>query len=130
MKEDTSPPNPKPQGIRSYRFYPMFLMAFIRTYFYAIYGLALPNYLIFEKGWSSGLVGTVSSITAITYILGPFISTYTTKRLGLKRTLIIASTLSYVLLLVPVFVANPMIVILARSLEGIANGHFWPNAIN
>ena len=130
MKKDNSIPNPTPQGIRSYRFYPMYLMAFFRTYFYAIYGLALPNYLIFDKDWSPSLVGTVSSITAITYILGPFISQYTTKLLGLKRTLILASFVSYGLLLVPVFVENPIIVIFARSLEGIANGHFWPNAIN
>ncbi|WP_371806510.1 MFS transporter [Candidatus Lokiarchaeum ossiferum] len=130
MKKDNSLPPATPQGIRAYRFYPMFLMAFFRTYFYAIYGLALPNYLIFDQEWSPSLVGTVSSITSITYILGPFISQYTTKLLGMKRTLILASSISYVLLLVPVFVANPIIVILARSLEGIANGHFWPNAIN
>ena len=75
-------------GVRNYRFWPMFMMAFTKSFFYAIYSLALPNYLIYDKGLSSDLVGTIGSITAITYIAGPFFARYVTNNLGIKKTLL------------------------------------------
>ena len=67
-------------NFRSYRFFPLFAMCFLRTFFYAIYSLALPNILIFEYNFTSGLVGTISSVGAIAYIMCPFFGRKVTEK--------------------------------------------------
>jgi len=117
-------------GVRNYRFWPMFMMAFIKTFFYAIYSLALPNYLIYDKGLSSDLVGTIGSIAAITYIAGPFCARYVTNYLGIKKTLLISTILGCIVVTSTIFVSDPIILILIRGTEGFFNGFFWPNTLN
>ncbi|QEE16099.2 MFS transporter [Promethearchaeum syntrophicum] len=117
-------------GVRDYRFWPMFVMSFVRTFFYAIFSLALPNYLIYDKNLSSDLVGTIGSISAITYIAGPFCARYVTNYFGIKKTLIISTTLGLIAVTSTIFVSNPYILILIRGIEGFLNGFFWPNTLN
>ena len=122
--------NTNPDGIRNYRFWPMFAMSFIKTFFYAIYGLALPNYLIYDKQLGSELVGTIGSITAITYIAGPFCARYVTNYFGIKKTLIATTILGLSMSTLTIFVSNPYAIIVIRGFEGFLNGFFWPNTLN
>ena len=48
---------------RLYRFWPVYAMSFLKTFFFAIFSIALPNYLIFDQQFSSALVGTVGSVS-------------------------------------------------------------------
>ncbi len=129
--------NMNKKNIRKYRFAPLFLAAFIRTFFAAIYGLALPNNYVFGDDVSAGFVGLISFIPAITYIAGPFLGRYiTNKTKSSKTTILISSIFSMLMMiLVVVFVSSSnliviILVIIFRSLEGLSNGMFWPEMFN
>jgi len=115
---------------RSYRFFPLFAMCFLRTFFYAIYSLALPNILIFEHEFSSGLVGTISSVGAIAYIMGPFFGRKVTEKFGIKKTLIYSQSISVIAIIISIFFIDPAILIIMRAIDGFLTGFFWPNAFN
>ncbi len=120
----------KNSGFRTYRFFPLFAMCFLRTFFYAIYSLALPNILIFEYNFSSGLVGTISSVGAIAYIMGPFFGRKVTEKLGIKKTLIISQSIGVIAIIISIFFIDPVVLILMRAIDGFLTGFFWPNAFN
>ena len=115
---------------RSYRFFPLFAMSFLRTFFYSIYSLALPNILIFEYEFSSNLVGTISSVGAIAYIMGPFFGRKITEKLGIKKTLILSQTISVITIIISIIYIDPVVLIFMRAIDGFVNGFFWPNAFN
>ncbi len=115
---------------RSYRFFPLFAMCFLRTFFYAIYSLALPNILIFEYNFSSGLVGTISSVGAIAYILGPFFGRKVTEKFGIKKTLIYSQSISVIAIIISIIYIDPVVLIIMRAIDGFLTGFFWPNAFN
>jgi len=115
---------------RSYRFFPLFAMSFLRTFFYSIYSLALPNILIFEYEFSSNLVGIISSVGAIAYIMGPFFGRKITEKLGIKKTLILSQTISVITIIISIIYINPVVLIFMRAIDGFVNGFFWPNAFN
>jgi len=117
-------------GFRSYRFFPLFAMCFLRTFFYAIYSLALPNILIFEYNFSSGLVGTISSVGAIAYILGPFFGRKVTEKFGIKKTLIYSQSISVIAIIFSIIFIDPAVLIIMRAIDGFLTGFFWPNAFN
>jgi len=115
---------------RSYRFFPLFAMCFLRTFFYAIYSLALPNILIFEYNFSSGLVGTISSVGAIAYIMGPFFGRKVTEKFGIKKTLIYSQTIGVIAIIISIIYIDPVVLIIMRAIDGFLTGFFWPNAFN
>ncbi|MHA1585252.1 MAG: MFS transporter [Promethearchaeota archaeon] len=115
---------------RSYRFWPLFAMSFLRTFFFALYSLALPNYLIYIHHLSSGLVGTVSSVSSIAYIIGPFIGRKVTKKLGIRNTLILSHSVSVASIIISITFVNPPTLIICRAADGFMNGFFWPNVLN
>ncbi len=125
------------QNPRNYRFWSLFVASFVRTFFAAIYGLALPNNYVFGEGVSAGFVGLISSIPAITYVSGPFLGRYITRKTkSSKTTIVISSTFSFLMMiLVVVFVTSSnliiiILVIVFRALEGLSNGMFWPEMFN
>ena len=117
-------------NFRSYRFFPLFAMCFLRTFFFAIYSLALPNILIFEYDFSSGLVGTISSVGAIAYIMGPFFGRKFTEKFGIKKTLIISQSIGVIAIIISIIFINPVVLIIMRAIDGFLTGFFWPNAFN
>ena len=118
------------KNVRNYRFWVLYSVSFVRTFFYAIYGLALPNYLIYDKAVTSSFVGTISSIAAILYVGGPLIGRAITKKTGSKITLLISASFSFVMMILVVIVSNPVLLIILRSLEGLSNGMFFPEIFN
>ncbi len=115
---------------RSYRFFPLFAMCFLRTFFYAIYSLALPNILIFEYEFSAGLVGIISSVGAIAYIMGPFFGRKVTEKFGIKKTLIYSQTIGVIAIIISIISIDPAVLIIMRAIDGFLTGFFWPNAFN
>ncbi|MBN2157610.1 MAG: MFS transporter [Candidatus Lokiarchaeota archaeon] len=115
---------------RSYRFWPLFMLSFIRTFFYAIYDIALPNYLIFERKLDPSLIGIISAITSIIYVGGPFFGRYLSGKLGMKKVILASWTTSAVMLILSITIRNPIALILIRAVEGFSNGAFWPQIWN
>ena len=105
-------------------------MSFLRTFFFSIYSIALPNFLIFDKELSSSLVGTVGSISAIAYIFGPFFGRKLTDKIGIKKTLIFSHTISVITIFFSIFTTNTIVLIVMRALDGFINGFFWINVLN
>lgn len=115
---------------RLYRFWPVYAMSFLRTFFFSIYSIALPNYLIFDQNLASSLVGTVGASFSIAYILGPFFGRKVTDILGIKKTLIISHSISVISIFISIFTTNSTVLILMRTLDGFVNGFFWINTLN
>jgi len=122
--------NGNDSNFRSYRFLPLFAMCFLRTFFYSIYSLALPNILIFEYDFTPRLVGTISSVGAIAYIMGPFFGRKVTEKLGIKKTLIYSQSISVIAIIISIIFIDPVILIIMRAIDGFLTGFFWPNAFN
>ena len=118
------------EEFRSYRFFPLFAMCFLRTFFYSIYSLALPNILIFEYNFSSRLVGTISSVGSIAYIMGPFFGRKVTEKFGIKKTLIYSQTIGVIAIIISIIYIDPVVLIIMRAIDGFLTGFFWPNAFN
>ncbi|MHA1520577.1 MAG: MFS transporter [Promethearchaeota archaeon] len=118
------------QNRRLFRFWPIFAMSFLRTFFFSLYSLALPNYLIYEKNITPGLVGLISSISAIAYIIGPLVGRKLTNSWGIKNTMILSTVLSFLSIVTSIFFVIPWVLLVVRALDGFVNGFFWPNAIN
>ncbi len=117
-------------NFRSYRFFPLFAMCFLRTFFYAIYSLALPNILIFEYNFPSGLVGIISSVGSIAYIMGPFFGRKVTEKFGIKKTLIYSQSIGVIAIIISIIFIDPVILIIMRAIDGFLTGFLWPNAFN
>lgn len=120
----------KNKYVRKFKFWPVFIMSFLRTFFFSLYSLALPNYLIYEKDIIPSIIGLISSISSIAYIIGPLVGRKLTNKIGIKDTLIISTTLSFISIVISILFVIPWVLILARAIDGFVNGFFWPNAIN
>ena len=117
-------PNP------SYTTWPLFTVAFIKTFANAIYSLALPNYLIYVKEMSPSLVGTISSATAIAYIFGPIFGNKIKSFIGIRKSIIFSSIMPSVFIVLQLVFFVPWVLITTRILDGIIIGMFWPNLLN
>ncbi|MHA1777529.1 MAG: hypothetical protein ACTSWC_12200, partial [Promethearchaeota archaeon] len=56
-----------------YRTWPVYFLAFMKTFYQSLFSLALPNYLIYNDIMDPDMVGVVLSMTALFYIVTPFI---------------------------------------------------------
>nr|MDO8112483.1 MFS transporter [Candidatus Sigynarchaeota archaeon] len=112
---------------RAYRFWPVYAVAFVRTFSYAVYGLALPNYLIYFQHVPADFLGLIVSIINLTFIFGPLIALPVTRRIGVKNAVIFSSTFSVALVGMQMLFLDPISLIILRGLDGIAIGFFWPN---
>jgi len=77
-------------GSRRYRLWPVYAAAFTRTLSYTIYGLALPNYLIYFLHVPAGMLGVIISIYSIAYIAGPLVAMSLTRRIGARNGTLIS----------------------------------------
>ncbi|UYP44718.1 hypothetical protein NEF87_001003 [Candidatus Lokiarchaeum ossiferum] len=114
---------------KSYKTWPLFTISFVKTFANAIYSLALSNYLIYEKGMASSLVGTISSATAIAYIIGPFFGNKMKDIIGIKNSIIFSSITTTLFIVLQLLFFEPWILISTRILDGIIMGMFWPNLL-
>jgi len=119
----TSPENP---AFRKFRFWSVFAAAFARTFSYAIYNLALPNYLIYFRHISPDILGYIISANQIAFIIGPLFGFAVTKRIGIRNTVILASVGSVVFVGLQLVSFEAWSLILLRAADGFITGFFWP----
>ncbi len=110
-----------------YKTTPVYLLAFLKTLYQAIYGLALPNFLIYNDVMDADMIGVVTSMGALAYIVTPFIGQLVSKKIGYKNSLIISLFLSAISYTTQIIFFTPTIFITMQLLEGLAIGFFWPN---
>jgi len=120
----------RPTFDREYRFWPLFVLSFTRTFFYAIFDVAFLNYLIFDRKLDSGLIGIISAITSIIYVGGPFFGRYIATKTNMKNVIFLSWSASTLMLVLSVIIMNPIALIFFRSFEGFSNGAFWPQIWN
>jgi MFS family permease len=109
-----------------YRFWPIPVLGFLKVLVYNIYGLALPNYLLFERKMAPSLVGVIYSAFAFAYIFGPIVFSRFSSRIGTFKAVLINTCSSAGLLTLQMFTLTPFILIVARLFDGLLLGLFWP----
>lgn len=118
------------QSSRNFRFWPIFALCFLRTFFFSLYSLALPNYLIFAGNVPARTVGLISSMSSIAYIFGPIFGRKLTKEIGIKLAILLSTILSFLSIIFSIFFIIPWVLLIVRALDGFVTGFFWPNVIN
>ncbi|MFX0008287.1 MAG: MFS transporter [Promethearchaeota archaeon] len=119
------------QDQSNYRTWPVFLLAFVRLFYIAIFERALSNYLLFEIGIESSVLGFISSTGAITYIFAPMLGQLiTNKFLGIRNALILTSISTPIFTGLQIVYPEAWFLIICRVLLGLTLGFFWPNLLN
>jgi MFS family permease len=116
----------KKANMRPYRTWPVYVLAFLKPLYQSLFGLALPNYLIYETTMEPELIGVISSSTALVYILSPFLGLFIAKKIGRKNTLLISLFLSAITYNTQILFFGPSVLIVSQLVEGIGIGLFWP----
>jgi MFS family permease len=117
----------EPAGSRRYRFWPVYAAAFTRTLSYTIYGLALPNYLIYFLHVPEWLYGVIIAVYSIAYIAGPLVAMPVTRRIGARNGTMISVVGSILLVSCQLVLLDPWALVLLRAVDGFLLGFFWPN---
>lgn len=110
-----------------YKTWPVYTLAFLKTLYQSLFGLALPNYLIYNEIMDADLIGVVTSMTSLAYIITPFIGQILAKGIGYKNCLILSLIISAFSYSMQLIVFTPTIFITMQLLEGLSLGLFWPN---
>ncbi len=119
------------QSSKNYHAWPIFLLAFIRLFYVAIFERALSNYLLYDIRIEPSILGFISSTGAITYIFAPLLGQIITKKyLGIRNALIMTSILTPFLTGLQIIYPEAWFLILCRVLLGLTLGFFWPNCLN
>jgi MFS family permease len=117
----------QPNNNRAYRFWPIHAVAFARTFSYTIYGLALPNYLIYFQHIAPGIIGLIIAAYSLAFIFGPLAALPITKKFGIRNTVIFSTVTSVLSVGLQLILFDPLILIVLRALDGFFVGFFWPN---
>ncbi len=114
-------------GSRRYRLWPVYAAAFTRTLSYTIYGLALPNYLIYFLHVPGWLYGVIISVYSIAYIAGPLLAMKVSRFIGARNGTIISVVGSILLVSCQLVLLDPVALVVLRGVDGFLLGFFWPN---
>ncbi|NMC07699.1 MAG: MFS transporter [Candidatus Lokiarchaeota archaeon] len=114
-------------GSRRYRFWAVYAAAFTRTLSYSIYGVALPNYLIYFLHVPPELLGVIISVYATAYIAGPLVALPITRRIGARNGTMLSVAGSILLVGCQLIFLDPVILVVLRGIDGFLLGFFWPN---
>lgn len=103
----------------------IYLLAFTMVFVLNLFSIAFPNILIYERGISASFMGILSTIYAMTYIIGPLAAKPLARRLGIKRTLFISTLASIVSMIAQLFFFHEWVLIISSGIDGIFNSIFW-----
>ncbi len=112
---------------RPYRFWAVYAAAFARTFSYAIYGVALLNFLIYFQHVPQEIIGVIISANPLAFILGPLLAFPFTRRFGIRNTVLFSSIASVVTVGLQIITVDPWMLVFLRALDGFFTGFFWPN---
>ncbi|MFX1357274.1 MAG: MFS transporter [Promethearchaeota archaeon] len=110
---------------RKYRFYPILGVAFFRVALGVAIGLAIPLYYL-EINIDPGLIGIITSGTAMAYLFSPLIFRNVHKKIGIKYTILVSFTGFLVIQIIFQISLNPFLVYILLISDGIVLGMFWP----
>lgn len=115
-----------------YRTWSLYILSLLRPLYQGLFGLALPNYLIYQGILNEEIIGIIIGTTALIYIISPFLGQFLSRFIGNRCTIIISTILSGISLLFQVifFKSGAWLLIVMQVIEGIALGCFWPNVMN
>jgi len=109
----------------NYRFYPLWYLAFLRVAIGMMIGLATPLYFI-EEGLNPEILGFLISATALAYLFSPFLLRNVPKKIGIKKSLIIAMAGSLIVQIGFQISLDPLVAFILRFADGVFLGLFWP----
>jgi len=109
----------------NYRILPVLILAIFRGANAVEIGLVIPLYF-FRQGYSTDLIGLLTSSITFTYIFSPLLFKKIAQNKKKKNILLTTTILMFSLQSTFQFTLNPWIFLLIRLLEGILTGLFWP----
>lgn len=109
-----------------WRFWPVIVLAFVYPINVGVIGLAIPLYYL-KIGISVEVIGFLSAGTAMAYWFSPIVLTKISKRLGRKKSVILASIGTLVAQSFFYLSLHPLVMLLARLSEGFITGLYWTN---
>jgi MFS family permease len=115
-----------PAAARRFRCWPVYGAAFSRTFAYAIYGIALPNFLIYFHHIEPATLGVIIAAFNIAFIFGPLVALPVARRIGNRNSALLAASSSVILVALQILIFSPMALILLRAMDGFFHGFFWP----
>ena len=110
---------------KKYRVFPILFLAFMRVGLGVSIGLAIPLYYI-DIGLEPGIIGVITSGTAMSYLVSPLIFKNLYKKIGVKFTIILSCIGFLIIQIILQFTLDPLIVYILLILDGIFMGSFWP----
>jgi len=110
---------------REYKVFPINILAFLRVAIGVTVGLAFPLYFV-KIGLNPNIIGIITSGTALAYLFSPLLLRKVHLRIGIKLTLIIATSGFLLIQFIFQFFLEPLLVFLMLILDGIFLGMFWP----
>jgi len=113
----------------SYRAWPIFMLAFINLFHVSIFERALSNYLYFNIGIRESTLGFITSAGALTYIFAPILGVMITRKIGIRKALILNAIIIPLLTGAQIFYIEPWFLIICRIGLGLTIGLFWPNCL-
>ena len=108
-----------------YRLFPIYFLSFLRVASTFSISLALPLY--YYGKLEDGLIGFLTGATALSYLFSPYLFRNAYKRLGIKKSLVIATGMMFGVQIGLQFSLEWWIpTYLLLFLDGISLGLFWP----
>ena len=114
----------------SYRAWPIFMISFCRLFFISIFERAFQNYIFSYKNVSVSMLGIISSVPLIAYILAPILGHLITKKLGIRNSIVLSAISTPILVGAQMIYFDPVYLIIIRVINGLLLGVFWPNCYN
>ncbi len=108
-----------------YRLFPLFILAFLRVASTFSIALALPLY--YHRKLDPGLIGFLTAATALSYLFSPYLFRNAYKKIGIKKSLLIATggmVLAQIGLQFSLEFWIPTFLLLFY--DGVSLGLFWP----
>jgi len=118
------------ENLKHSRTWPIFMLAFVRTFYTSIFERALSNYLYFVIDINESTLGFISSVGALAYMFSPIIGQVITSRIGNRNALILSSVITPLLTGLQMLYFEPWFLITCRIGIGLSLGLFWPNCLN
>ena len=105
----------------------LYQMTFMEVFIGILFGIALPNVLIFDNKMTSGFIGIIWLVSAFAFLLGPVLLTKPSRKFGIRKTLIFCDFIGLVVVIGEVYFPYPSVLLVATILDGLFISIFWAN---
>ena len=91
----------------------------------AMFEIALPNFLLFSQRKSSTIIGIIMSASFFTYLFATIFLKKVPEKLGIRKSLIISTSVSFIALFIQLLFFNDWVLIISRGINGLSLLLFW-----